>query len=162
MYKIRSSHLPATLLAGFVKRLARLSLSAPPAAIVMVIPFTYNILKRHPALMTMIHRTDIDDPSSGMSLPVSCFPLLSVPSTQCPSMYSTLTLTFHLDPYLPMEPNPLLAQAHLSSLWELNSHRAHYHSSVSTLAKIFSDAFTKPSYAMEDFLDHTYGTVRVF
>ncbi|KAF8222502.1 CBF-domain-containing protein [Tricholoma matsutake] len=123
---LSSTHLPATLLAAFVKRLARLSLSAPPAAIVMVIPFTYNILKRHPALMTMIHRTDIDDPSN---------------------------------PYLPMEPNPLLAQAHLSSLWELNSHRAHYHSSVSTLAKIFSDAFTKPSYAMEDFLDHTYGTL---
>lgn len=23
----------------------------------MIIPFTYNILKRHPALMTMIHRS---------------------------------------------------------------------------------------------------------
>jgi CBF/Mak21 family len=61
-------HLPATLLASFVKRLARLSLSAPPAAIIMVIPFTYNILKHHPALMTMIHRADVDDPSGGVSL----------------------------------------------------------------------------------------------
>ena len=53
-----SSHLPATLLASFIKRLARLSLSAPPAAIIMLIPFTYNILKRHPALMVMIHRPE--------------------------------------------------------------------------------------------------------
>ena len=63
------------------------------------------------------------------------------------------------DPFLPSETNPLHTQAHLSSLWELVSHRSHYHSSVSTLAKIFSEAFTKPNYAMEDFLDHTYATV---
>jgi U3 small nucleolar RNA-associated protein 19 len=55
------SHLPAAILASFVKRLSRLSLSAPPAAIVMIIPFTYNILKRHPALMVMIHSTGEDD-----------------------------------------------------------------------------------------------------
>lgn len=27
----------------------------------MIIPFTYNILKRHPALMVMIHSTGEDD-----------------------------------------------------------------------------------------------------
>jgi U3 small nucleolar RNA-associated protein 19 len=31
---------------------------------------------------------------------------------------------------------------------------------VSTLARIFEEAFTKPNYALEDFLDHTYSTVR--
>ena len=50
--------LPVTLLASFIKRLARLSVNAPPTAIVMIIPFTYNILKKHPSLMTMIHRDD--------------------------------------------------------------------------------------------------------
>ena len=50
------SHLPAALVAAFAKRLARLSLSAPPAAVVMLVPFTYNLLKRHPACMVMIHR----------------------------------------------------------------------------------------------------------
>ncbi|TFY67399.1 hypothetical protein EVG20_g3953, partial [Dentipellis fragilis] len=53
---LSSSHLPATLLASFVKRLSRLSLNAPPSSIIIMIPFTYNILKRHPALMVMIHR----------------------------------------------------------------------------------------------------------
>lgn len=50
-------HLPAVLVASFVKRLSRLSLNAPPAAIVVIIPFIYNMLRRHPSLMQMIHRT---------------------------------------------------------------------------------------------------------
>ena len=58
------------------------------------------------------------------------------------------------------ETNPTVTNALESSLWELHSHRQHYHASVSTLAKVFEEAFTRPSYAMEDFLDHTYGTVR--
>ncbi|KAJ7043875.1 CBF/Mak21 family-domain-containing protein [Mycena alexandri] len=122
---LSSTHIPATLLASFIKRLARLSLSAPPAAVIMIIPFTYNVLKRHPALMAMIHRPE------GSSE----------------------------DPFDAIEPNPLLTHAIESSLWELNSHREHYLSGVSTLTKIFSEAFTKPSYSMEDFLDHTYGTL---
>ncbi|KAJ7857769.1 CBF/Mak21 family-domain-containing protein [Mycena leptocephala] len=123
---LSSTHLPATLLASFIKRLARLSLSAPPAAIIMIIPFTYNTLKRHPALMHMIHRPDASSDD---------------------------------DPFDPTGPNPLLTRAIESSLWELNSHKEHYLSGVSTLTKIFSEAFTKPSYSMEDFLDHTYGTL---
>ena len=59
-------HLPATLLASFVKRLSRLSLTAPPSSIVITIPFVYNILKRHPALMCMIHRDgEVPEPYEG-------------------------------------------------------------------------------------------------
>ncbi|KAJ6557232.1 CBF/Mak21 family-domain-containing protein [Mycena vulgaris] len=122
---LSSTHIPATMLASFIKRLARLSLSAPPAGVIMIIPFTYNTLKRHPALMSMIHRPDGDS----------------------------------TDPFDAAEPNPLLTRAIESSLWELNSHREHYLSGASTLTKIFAEAFTKPGYAMEDFLDHTYGTL---
>ncbi|KAF8708010.1 CBF/Mak21 family, partial [Rhizoctonia solani] len=123
---LSSTHLPATILASFIKRLARLSLTAPPAAIIMIIPFVYNVLKRHPALMVMIHR--VNDEAE-------------------------------LDPFDEKETSPLRTNALESSLWELVSHRDHYLSSVSTLAKIFSEAFTKPSYALEDFLDHTYATL---
>ncbi|KAJ3886323.1 CBF-domain-containing protein [Lentinula edodes] len=51
-----STHLPLTLLASFIKRLSILSLSAPPSAIVIVIPFVWNLVRRHPGLMGMIHR----------------------------------------------------------------------------------------------------------
>ncbi|KAI6045529.1 CBF/Mak21 family-domain-containing protein [Pisolithus marmoratus] len=125
---LSSTHLPAALLASFVKRLSRLSLSAPPAAIIMIIPFTYNILKRHPALMKMIHRADDD--------------------------HEPLN-----DTYIANEANPNATNAINSSLWELLSHRKHYDTAVSTLARIFEEAFTKPGYSMEDFLDHTYGTL---
>lgn len=57
------SHLPAAMIASFVKRLARLSLSAPPAAIIMIIPFVYNLLKRHSSCMCMLQR-DADDAES--------------------------------------------------------------------------------------------------
>ena len=60
---VERSHLPAALLASFIKQLSRLSISAPPAGVIMVIPFVYNILKRHPALMYMINRvSDVEDP----------------------------------------------------------------------------------------------------
>ena len=65
-----------------------------------------------------------------------------------------------LDPFDPKEEDPMRTNALDSSLWELVSHVNHYHPSVSTLAKIFQEAFRKPNYALEDFLDHTYGTVR--
>jgi len=65
-------HLPSTLLAPFVKKLSRLSLTAPPAAIVMVIPFTYNILKRHPALMVMIHRIDVETENGKLRFSLTC------------------------------------------------------------------------------------------
>ena len=65
-----------------------------------------------------------------------------------------------IDPFDFNEPNPTLSNAIDSSLWELHTHREHYHSAVSTMAKIFGEAFTKPNYALEDFLDHTYSTVR--
>jgi len=63
------------------------------------------------------------------------------------------------DPFLPFELDPLRTQALDSSLWELFSHTTHYHAPVSTMCKVFSEAFTKPGYSMEDFLDHTYNTL---
>ncbi|KZT00751.1 CBF-domain-containing protein [Laetiporus sulphureus 93-53] len=123
---LSSTHLPAALVASFVKRLSRLSLNAPPAAVVMIIPLVYNLFRRHPALMPMIHRTD----------------------------YDTTKDTFQMD-----EANPALTNALDSSLWELYSHRQHYHAVVSTMACIFEEAFTRPAYSVEDFLDHAYGTM---
>lgn len=60
---LSSTHLPTALVASFVKRLARLCLSAPPAAIISIIPMIYNLLKRHPACMVLIHSTSsvVDD-----------------------------------------------------------------------------------------------------
>ncbi|XP_064128069.1 nucleolar complex protein 4 homolog isoform X2 [Loxodonta africana] len=49
-------HLPAYLVAAFAKRLSRLALTAPPEALLMVLPFICNLLRRHPACRVLIHR----------------------------------------------------------------------------------------------------------
>ncbi|GAA5928173.1 uncharacterized protein JCM15063_003806 [Sporobolomyces koalae] len=46
-----------------------------------------------------------------------------------------------------------------SSLWELAALRNHYLASVSGLPTVFGEVMNKQSYAMEDFLDHSYGTM---
>lgn len=140
------------MVAAFVKRLARLCLHAPPAAIITVIPFTYNQMKRHPALMTMIHSAEVIEADAVFEG--------KGPSVCIDDVCSRLTL-HPVDPYRAGEIDPLKSGAAESSLWELASMRKHYHPSVSTLAKIFEEAFTKPNYNMEDFYDHTYTTVSI-
>uniref|UniRef100_A0A182XBN4 CCAAT-binding factor domain-containing protein n=1 Tax=Anopheles quadriannulatus TaxID=34691 RepID=A0A182XBN4_ANOQN len=51
---LSSSHLPEGLVAAFVKRLARLSLIAPPQDIVIILRFIGNLILRHPALKRLI------------------------------------------------------------------------------------------------------------
>jgi hypothetical protein len=45
----------------------------------MVIPFTYNILKRHPALMYMINRVDDVEETGTLQNPILVGPLIPTP-----------------------------------------------------------------------------------
>ncbi|RBR23623.1 uncharacterized protein FIESC28_03552 [Fusarium coffeatum] len=133
---LASTHLPAALVASFIKRLARLSLNAPPGAIVFVTPWIYNLLKRHPTCTFMIHR-EIRDPE----------------------VKKHIEEHGAEDPFLPDETDPIHTQAIDSCLWELVQLQSHYHPNVATISKIISEQFTKQSYNMEDFLDHSYATL---
>ena len=64
------------------------------------------------------------------------------------------------DPYDMLEPDPMRTRALESSLWEMQTMTTHFHPNVATLAKILGEPFTKQLYNLEDFLDHSYGTVR--
>ncbi|KAL8735869.1 MAG: hypothetical protein Q9181_002647 [Wetmoreana brouardii] len=130
---LSSTHLPAALVASFIKRLARLTLFAPPAGIVVVVPSTYNLLKNHPSCTFMIHRRpEHSDYFSGEGMD---------------------------DPFDMEEPNPMETNAIDSSLWEIHSLQSHYHPNVATIAKIISEKFTKHAYNLEDFLDHSYSSM---
>uniref|UniRef100_A0A8C1BFF4 Nucleolar complex associated 4 homolog n=1 Tax=Cyprinus carpio carpio TaxID=630221 RepID=A0A8C1BFF4_CYPCA len=61
---LSSTHLPAYLVAAFVKRFARLSLTAPPTALLILLPFICNLIRRHPSCRVLIHRPSApcDDP----------------------------------------------------------------------------------------------------
>ncbi|KAJ4288200.1 Maturation and nuclear export of 40S ribosomal subunits interacting protein [Kalmusia sp. IMI 367209] len=131
-----STHLPATLVASFIKRLSRLALYAPPAGIVVVIPWIYNMFKRHPACTFMMHR-----------------------EIRVPSIQAQVEEEGMVDPFNMHEADPLLTDAIESSVWELETLQSHYHPNVATLAKIISEQFTKRSYNLEDFLDHSYSAL---
>ncbi|KAL9586289.1 MAG: hypothetical protein Q9212_001007 [Teloschistes hypoglaucus] len=130
---LSSTHLPAAMVASFIKRLARLSLCAPPSGIVVVVPWIYNILKSHPRCTFMIHRKPENSsykPGEGMD-----------------------------DPFDMREPDPMETNAIDSSLWEIHTLQSHYHPNVATIAKIISEQFTKQAYNLEDFLDHSYSSM---
>ncbi|KAH8732711.1 CBF/Mak21 family-domain-containing protein [Phaeosphaeriaceae sp. PMI808] len=131
-----STHLPAALVASFLKRLSRLALHAPPAGIVVVIPWVYNMFKRHPACTFMMHR-----------------------EIRSPALAATLEELGMSDPFDMDEADPTLSNAIESSVWELEALQSHYHPNVATLAKIISEQFTKARYNLEDFLDHSYSAL---
>lgn len=136
---LASTHLPAALVASFIKRLSRLSLNAPPSAIVFVVPWVYNLLRRHPLCTFMIHR-EIRDPEEREAVKQNGF----------------------ADPFLSDEPDPMKTKAIDSCLWELVQLQSHFHPNVATIARIMSEQFTKQSYNIEDFLDHSYASVSPF
>ena len=128
---LASTHLPAALVASFIKRLSRFCLFAPPSGIVIVIPFVYNLLQTHRHCTFMIHRTwDPSKPSDKWG-----------------------------DPFIMEESDPMATNAIDSSLWEIYSLQSHYHPNVAAIAKIISEQFTKANYNLEDFLDHSYATM---
>ncbi|KAM3484787.1 hypothetical protein MY8738_001906 [Beauveria namnaoensis] len=131
-----STHLPAALVASFLKRLARLSLNAPPSAAAFVVPWIYNMLKKHPLCTFMLHRETKDE-----------------------EVKKELREHGMEDPFLVDESDPMKTQAIESSFWELVQLQSHYHPNVATIAKIVAEQFTKHSYNMEDFLDHSYASL---
>jgi U3 small nucleolar RNA-associated protein 19 len=131
-----STHLPAVLVASFIKRLSRLALNAPPAGIVAIVPWIYNMLRRHPTCTFMIHR-----------------------EVRTEEEKEQLEQEGMDDPFNPDEEDPMETNAIDSCLWELVTLQSHYHPNVATIAKIISEQFTKQQYNLEDFLDHSYGSV---
>jgi len=134
---LSSKYLPAALIASFIKRLARLALSAPPAAVVVIVPFVYNLLKAHSACWFMLHR-------EGTAEELDRWRKEGV-----------------VDPFDPEEKDPLETGAIDSCLWELETLREHWQPNVATLARILGEQFTKAAYGLEDFLDHSYGSVSI-
>lgn len=130
-----STHLPAALIASFIKRLARLSLSAPPSAVVVIVPFVYNLLKKHPSCTFMVHREGTSEDREHWR---------NVGLQDC---------------FDAAETDPMKTGALESCLWELEMGMTHWQPNVATIARIIGEQFTKERYGIEDFLDHSYASV---
>lgn len=131
-----STHLPAALVASFIKKLSRLALHAPPAGVVAVIPWIYNMFMKHRSCTFMMHR--------------------EIKSLHLRTLVEEEGMD---DSFDEAEKDPIRTGALESSIWEIVSLQNHWHPNVATLARIVSEQFTKQSYNLEDFLDHSYGTM---
>lgn len=103
---LSSTHLPKTIIAAFAKRLARLSLAAPPQDIAVIIYFVENLLMRHPEVKRLLMAESVAPNGAD---------------------------TYH-DPYAMMECDPNRSQALQSSLWEIVCHKRHAVTSVDQLS----------------------------
>uniref|UniRef100_UPI00398F0D3C nucleolar complex protein 4 homolog isoform X2 n=1 Tax=Pristiophorus japonicus TaxID=55135 RepID=UPI00398F0D3C len=94
---LSSSHLPAYLVAAFSKRLSRLTLTAPPQALLMVIPLICNLIRRHPSCKALVHR-----PGETQDLAADPYIMDEEDPTKCRAMESSLwelqTLQKHYHP----------------------------------------------------------------
>jgi DNA mismatch repair ATPase MutL len=50
------SYVPSYMMAAFAKRLCRLALTAPPSGCLFILALTFNLIRRHPTLLPLIHR----------------------------------------------------------------------------------------------------------
>ncbi|XP_043276228.1 nucleolar complex protein 4 homolog B isoform X2 [Venturia canescens] len=131
---LSSTHLPEALVAAFAKRLARLTMVAPPEDILIILLFVGNLLLRHPGLKRLI-----DHPHGGGAV-----------SSEGSGM---------ADPFLMEERDPLQSNALLSSLWEIKALQHHVLPSVATAARFIRDPLPSVEYDMATALEKTGGHV---
>eukprot|EP00002_Diphylleia_rotans_P021707 TRINITY_DN4232_c0_g1_i2.p1 TRINITY_DN4232_c0_g1~~TRINITY_DN4232_c0_g1_i2.p1 ORF type:complete len:653 (+),score=149.54 TRINITY_DN4232_c0_g1_i2:54-2012(+) len=150
---LSSSYIPSYVVAAFAKRLARLTLTAPPSGSLIVIPFIYNLLVQHQACRKMLHReresdeTEETDPN---------------PGTKATDTTATTTTQEKVagDPYNHEEQDPLKTNAIESSLWELATLSKHYCPAVSRMVKLLEKSFKKNEpYRLEDFLEQSHSAI---
>ncbi|XP_015179196.1 PREDICTED: nucleolar complex protein 4 homolog B [Polistes dominula] len=131
---LSSTHLPEALVAAFAKRLARLTLVAPPEDILIILLFIGNLLLRHPGLKRLI-----DHPEGGE--------LISEKGTGTG------------DPFLMEERDPLQSNALLSSLWEIKALQWHILPSIATAAHLIRESPSSVEYDIASALQCTGGHI---
>ncbi|XP_015791372.1 nucleolar complex protein 4 homolog [Tetranychus urticae] len=93
---LTSTHIPAYLIAAFIKKLARLTLVAPVDAIQIILPIIKNILIRHPSLSSMVNKYQ---PTTMDSDPYDCNQEDPAKSNAIESsLWEVKTLAAHWDP----------------------------------------------------------------
>ena len=143
-----STHLPAYLVAAFIKRLCQRSLSAPPPGILTALPLVWNLLQRHPQCGVLIQRTRLGS-NDGLS------------SSSGEDLLLLESEAKGRDPYRPDEADPGKSNAIDSSLWELELLQSHYCSAVSRFVQVFKKPYEPKAnlYPIADFASITYDSL---
>lgn len=121
-------------MAAFIKKMARLALYAPPAAILAVLPMMHNLLRRHGSCLSLLHRI--------------------------PESIQKRSVEDHLadDPFDMDCADPSECNATASSLWELEALESHYFVNVSNFVKTFRKKIDnrQSTFEIDNFLNHSY------
>ncbi|KAK9498754.1 hypothetical protein O3M35_003318 [Rhynocoris fuscipes] len=93
---LSSLHLPENLVAGFVKKFARLSLIAPPADILTLLALITNLIIRHSGLKKLITNMEIQNYSNDPYIPTESDPSASKALES--SLWEVKLLQYHVLP----------------------------------------------------------------
>lgn len=137
---LSSPALPVYLVASFMKRLCRVALTAPLGYAFFAIPAVYNLCKRHPSVLVLLHRArdtkSLTDTSTVGSNNIHLWPESA-------------------DPFNAQTNDLALTNAMTSSLWELVALQHHYHGPIATLARNFITELTKSEYDIAQYTGTT-------
>ena len=126
---LQSAFIPASTVASFVKKMARLSLTAAPATLLVLMPFCYNVLAFHKPVRGLVAWGRVDKAAVQ-------------PWT---------------DPFDETERDPAKTHALDSCVWELRLHRTHLVPAVANIATMFQNQdFNEPPYGIDDFAGTSY------
>lgn len=147
---LKTSRLPSSTVCSFIKRLSRLSLTAPPQGCLVIVALIYNLLLKHPSAIVLIHRNKKVEAKPNEN---SKFPLLLTKE-------NTVEL-LETDPFNNLETNPTKTNAMESSLWELKTLTNHYVPWVSDIANsIFAaQELKKAEFDLAEFSSLSYSQI---
>lgn len=126
---LQSAFIPASTAASFAKKLSRLSLEAPPAALLVLMPFCYNVMAYHKPTRVLMNMPRKDKAAQPWT-----------------------------DPFDEHERDPAKTHALDSCLWELRVHSTHFVPAVANVAAMFQkrQTFDQPLYGIDDFAGAAY------
>lgn len=126
---LASPMVPATTAAAFAKRFARLALHAEPPVAAVCVAFVHNLVRRHPALVQLLHRDNQSPDEDGAGV-------------DAPSAAGSGSVYAGVDPYDPSERDPTRSRALESSLWEVAVLRRHDCPAVALAAESLDEDLT--------------------
>jgi len=139
---LSSPALPVYLVGSFIKRLCRLALISPLGYAFFAIPAIYNLCKRHPSVLILLHRamtSKLGDSTTTTIIPIN----------------NQILWPISGDPFNADTNDLSLTNAMASSLWEIVALQHHYHGPIATLARNFISEMTKTEYDISQYTGTT-------
>lgn len=170
---LSSSYLPAYMVAAFIKRFARLGLTAPSHALPFLLHMIYNLLYRHPNCLPLINHPTASAEDKSTTPFTNLFIQETVKEEKAEILAegdkedeedksqdtmdrNSSSILKGTDPYNFNEKYMEKCGASDSTLWELKALYNHFCPSIVNMAKIFQSSLQKPPFELDQFMKYTF------